>query len=135
MFTPTAIPRITGKTDPLVVNLKSQSLWQVDVVIPVFNQLAFTRQCLESLQRHTVLAVRVIVVDNGSTDGTAEYLRGCSHIKLIRNSENLGCAAAWNQGVKAAVAQWVVILNNDVVLTPGWLEGLLGAAETGLDIV
>lgn len=107
----------------------------MDVVIPVFNQLAFTRQCLESLQRHTTIAARVIVVDNGSTDGTAGCLREFPQIKVIRNAENLGCAAAWNQGVKAALADWVVILNNDVLLTPGWLEGLLAAADTGLDIV
>lgn len=107
----------------------------MDIVIPVFNQLAFTRQCLESLQRHTPVAARVIVVDNGSTDGTAEYMRGFPQIKYIRNTENLGCAAAWNQGVNAAVADWVVILNNDVVLAPGWLDGLLAVAENGLDIV
>lgn len=118
-----------------MVNQKTQSLWQVDIIIPAFNQLAFTRQCLESLQRHTHAAARVIVVDNGSQDGTAEFLRGLPQMKVIRNAENLGCAAAWNQGVNAAVADWVVILNNDVVLTPGWLEGLLAAAENGLDIV
>lgn len=112
-----------------------QHLWQVDIIIPVFNQLHYTRQCLESLRQHTPISARTIFVDNGSTDGTAEYLRGIQHLKVLRNSENLGCAAAWNQGVKASTSDWIVILNNDVLLTPGWLEGLLAAAKDGLDIV
>lgn len=116
------------------VNKLNPSLRQVEIIIPVFNQLAFTRQCLESLQRQTHGAVRTIVVDNGSTDGTPEFLRSYPNITVIRNPQNLGCAAAWNQGIRASIAEWVVILNNDVVLTPGWLEGLLSAAED-LDIV
>ena len=108
----------------------------VAIIIPVFNQLAFTRQCLESLHRHHRVPSEAIVIDNGSTDGTGEYLSTDLQLELIRNSKNLGCAAAWNQGVKASAAEWVAILNNDVVLTAGWLEGLLAAAsDEGLDIV
>jgi N-acetylglucosaminyl-diphospho-decaprenol L-rhamnosyltransferase len=108
----------------------------VEIVIPVFNQLSYTRDCLESLHRSTGVTARVVVVDNGSSDGTAEYLDGDTGVDVIHNSENRGCAVAWNQGVRSGKADWVVVLNNDVLLTPGWLEGLLTSAEAeGWDIV
>jgi len=108
----------------------------VEIVIPVFNQLAYTQGCLESLRRSAGVAARIVVVNNGSSDGTAEYLDADSGVDVIHNSENRGCAAAWNQGVRAGTADWVVVLNNDVLLTPGWLEGLLMSAEAeGLDVV
>jgi N-acetylglucosaminyl-diphospho-decaprenol L-rhamnosyltransferase len=108
----------------------------VEIIIPVFNQLAYTHACLESLRRYTHPGAQVMVINNGSTDGTAHYLSGCSDISVIHNSHNRGCAAAWNQGVKATTAERVVVLNNDVLVTPGWLEGLLAAGESeGLDIV
>lgn len=109
----------------------------VEIVIPVFNQLEFTRQCLESFFRYPPFAsARVIVVDNGSKDETAEYLKSFPQIEVIHNSENLGCATAWNQGFRATKSNWIAILNNDVVLTPGWLGGLLAFAESEhLDIV
>jgi GT2 family glycosyltransferase len=91
---------------------------------------------LASLRQSAGLRARVVVIDNGSTDGTAEYLSGCAEVSVIRNLENRGCAVAWNQGVKATTAEWVVVLNNDVLVTKGWLEGLLGSAVTAdLDVV
>jgi N-acetylglucosaminyl-diphospho-decaprenol L-rhamnosyltransferase len=108
----------------------------VEIVIPVFNQLACTQICLDSLGRDSTMTPGIIVVDNGSSDGTAEYLAESQALTVVRNSRNRGCAAAWNQGVRACTAEWIVVLNNDVVVTPGWLEGLLDAAESeGLDIV
>jgi GT2 family glycosyltransferase len=94
------------------------------LVIPLYNQLDYTRQCVESLRRHTSLPYELILVDNGSTDGTAAFLHG-QEAMVIRNMTNLGCAKAWNQGVKASRGAVVGILNNDIVLPPGWLEDLL----------
>jgi GT2 family glycosyltransferase len=124
------------------------------IVIPVLNQLAYTQGCLRCLQPDLTAGVRVILVDNGSTDGTKEWLqslRGATGLAVIRNEENRGCAPAWNQGVLAAgisfgplrnaekslaAADWVVVLNNDVLLPAGWLAALLGGADRhGLDIV
>ena len=108
----------------------------VDIVIPVFNQLHYTQQCLESLFATTTLPVNVVVVDNGSTDGTGAYLLSVPQISVIANERNLGCAAAWNQGVRAGSSPWVAIVNNAVIFPPGWLEGLLDfAREQGTDIV
>jgi N-acetylglucosaminyl-diphospho-decaprenol L-rhamnosyltransferase len=109
----------------------------VAVVIPLHDQLHYTRLCLESIASHTRHDLQLIVVDNASSDGTAEYLASLDDVTVIRNAANLGCAAAWNQGVEAASgAEWIVILNNDVVVSPGWLTGLLeAAAHWRLDIV
>lgn len=112
----------------------------VAIVIPVLNQLAYTQGCLRCLAPDLAAGVRVIVVDNGSTDGTPQWLAGpgaTPGLTVIRNDQNRGCAPAWNQGVQAAAgADWVVVLNNDVLLPAGWLAALLGAAERhGLDVV
>lgn len=108
----------------------------VDIVIAVFNQLHYTRTCLETLRASVSPEVNVFVIDNGSTDGTDSYLATQPWVKVIANSENRGCAAAWNQGVRAGSSPWVVVMNNDVILPAGWLDGLKDfAVETGTDIV
>lgn len=108
----------------------------VSIVIPVFNQLAYTKLCLESLARHREGIAEIIVVDNGSADGSGDFLEGVGGIRLIRNAENRGCAAGWNQGVAASGGEWIVVLNNDVIVTAGWLQGMLDAArELALDVV
>lgn len=109
---------------------------EVTIVIPLFNQVHYTRICLESLQAHGAGGARILLVDNGSTDETAEYLASCQGVDILTNRENLGCAPAWNQGVRESTTEWVVLLNNDVIVSPGWLEGLLSfAREHGVDVV
>lgn len=107
------------------------------VVIPVLNQLAYTQACLRCLESDIAAGVRVVIIDNGSTDGTGEWLKTQREIVVVSNAENRGCAAAWNQGWRAAGdADWIVVLNNDVLLPAGWLAALLGAAlREGLDVV
>jgi len=107
----------------------------VSLVIPLYNQLHHTRQCLESLRRHTRMPYELILVDNASSDGTREYLQ-TQEATVIANDANLGCAKAWNQGVLASRGDVVGILNNDIVVTAGWLEGLLAFMDkTGCGIV
>lgn len=112
--------------------MKHESL--ISLVIPLYNQLHYTRQCLESIRRHTVLPYELILVDNASSDGTSEFLQGLD-VTVIKNETNLGCAKAWNQGVRASRGAVVGILNNDIVLSPGWLEGLLSFMDAGHGIV
>jgi N-acetylglucosaminyl-diphospho-decaprenol L-rhamnosyltransferase len=108
----------------------------VTIVIPVYNQIAYTQGCLRCLAPDIAEGVTVVVVNNGSTDGTREWLDQQKGIKVIHNSANRGCAAAWNQGYKAVPADWTIILNNDVLLPTGWRSTLLGAADrASLDIV
>jgi GT2 family glycosyltransferase len=101
---------------------------RVSIVIPVHDQLAYTTSCIESL-RSSADGAEIVVVDNGSTDGTAHYLESQTGITVVRNAENLGCAFAWNQGVKASRGERIVILNNDVIVTSGWLDGLVAFSE------
>ncbi|MDA8091175.1 MAG: glycosyltransferase family 2 protein [Actinomycetota bacterium] len=106
------------------------------IIIPVFNQISFTKICMESLQATRPEDSEIIIVNNGSSDETSRYLSECRDITVIQNDRNLGCAAAWNQGIKASRGQWIAILNNDIILSPGWLNKLLDfAIEKNADIV
>lgn len=98
---------------------------RVSIVVPVWNNLAYTRLCLGSVAQHTPAPHEVIVVDNGSNDGTPEWLAARPGVRVIRNAENRGFAAATNQGLLASRGEHSVLLNNDVVVTPEWLDGLL----------
>lgn len=107
----------------------------ISLVIPLLNQLDYTKMCLASLERSTKVPYELILIDNGSTDGTQQYVRGLN-ATVITNQNNLGCAKAWNQGVKAARGDVIGILNNDIVVAPGWMEGLLAFMQrTGHGIV
>jgi O-antigen biosynthesis protein len=107
------------------------------IIIPCWNQLEFTRHCIAALMRHTREPWELIVVNNGSTDGTKDYLAGMRdaapvRVTAIDNATNRGFPAAINQGLKAARGEYLVLLNNDVVVTDGWLEQLIAltAAKT-----
>lgn len=105
-----------------------------DIIIPIWNQLALTKRCLESLHQKTGTPHRLILVDNGSGEETRRYLESLSGSPawkgvLIRNEENLGYIRAINQGLKVSTAPYVCLLNNDIVVTEGWLEGLLEFAK------
>lgn len=101
----------------------------VSIVIPLYNQLKYTKLCLESLQSTLTKLPEIILVDNASTDGTANYLKTLTKVKVISNAENLGFAGGCNTGINAAKGEWVVVLNNDVIISPGWLTGMLEAAD------
>jgi GT2 family glycosyltransferase len=106
------------------------------IVIPVFDRAAFTRACLLAIERSVpanTVQFEVIVVDNGSTDGTPGILDAWSssraHARLVSLGRNLGFARACNEGVKLARGDYLVLLNNDTLPTPGWLESMLRLAE------
>jgi GT2 family glycosyltransferase len=104
------------------------------IIIPLWNQLEFTRQCISALRRHTRRAWELVVIDNGSSDGTGDYLAGVSDmasvpVTVIANETNRGFPAAINQGLKAARGEYLVLLNNDVVVTEGWLGQLIGLVD------
>lgn len=106
---------------------------KADIIIPVRNQLAFTQKCLWSIEAHTVAPYQLTVVDNGSTDGTADYLWGLERemsLRIITNDANLGFARAVNQGIEAGEGPYIVLLNNDVKVPQGWLETLIEAMES-----
>ena len=103
------------------------------VIVPTCNALDYTRLCVESLLSHTDARHELVFVDNGSTDGTPEYLQGLARdhkrVRVILNGDNLGFARGCNLGLAAAHGRHLVLLNSDTVVTAGWLEGLLALAE------
>ena len=89
----------------------------VSVIIVNWNTAALLCQCLTSLYAHAVSRPEVIVVDNGSTDGSAQMVaRSFPQVRLIRNMENRGFAAANNQGLALAMGRHLLLLNSDTVL-------------------
>jgi glycosyltransferase involved in cell wall biosynthesis len=108
---------------------------RASVIIPCWNQLEFTRQCVRALLRHTRPPWELIVVNNGSTDGTGDYLAGLQDaspvpVTVVANSINRGFPGAINQGLSEARGEYLVLMNNDVVVTDGWLDQLV--ALTGV---
>jgi len=72
---------------------------------------------------------RLVAVDNQSTDGTRDYLNSLPLGARIFNQHNLGCGTAWNQGSLALQSEWSIIMNNDVLVSPLWVENLIQTAE------
>ena len=106
------------------------------VVIPVLDQLHYTQQCVHSLVAHGVAEDRILVIDNGSTDDTPEWLAAQPELPSVRNAVNLGCGGAWTQGALLAKGDWVVLLNNDIVCAHDFVGAQIAAAERhGLEVV
>jgi GT2 family glycosyltransferase len=106
---------------------------KIAIVILTWNGLALTRRCLTSLRLDKLPDhVEVIVVDNGSHDGTLKYVKSLPRVILIENGQNLGYAKAVNIGIRAAAPDAdIVLLNNDVELVePDWLNRLAAAAKS-----
>ncbi len=104
------------------------------IVMPVFNKLEYTKQCVEALYDSTLSSLfELIIVNNASSDGTKEYLdqlvAQVNNVKVIHNQENLGFAKACNQGARVAEGKYLVFLNNDTLPLEGWLEEMLKVIE------
>ncbi|MDD2850961.1 MAG: glycosyltransferase [Desulfuromonadaceae bacterium] len=101
----------------------------VSIIILTFNQRAHTESCLRSIADCTPEPHEVILVDNCSTDGTRQWLTDVAstykHYRIILNNDNRGFSAGCNQGLSVAKGEFLVLLNNDVIVTPDWLNGLL----------
>lgn len=131
----------------------SQELWDMDwfqpscrfienhaltsIIILTCDQLEFTRLCIDSIFKYTNSPFELIVIDNGSKDGSIDYLShltrsnsACLRIKLIVNQDNMGFAKGCNQGLAASRGEYLLLLNNDVVVTPQWLPTLVKAFES-----
>ncbi|MEI6306353.1 MAG: glycosyltransferase, partial [Deltaproteobacteria bacterium] len=114
-----------------LLNLKNVNQVKVSIIIPLFNNMSYTRQCLEQLRQNTNAELyELILVDNGCTDNTYTLFGALpANVKVIRNLKNQGFAKACNQGAEAANGKYLLFLNNDTEPQPGWLEPLLSTAE------
>jgi glycosyltransferase involved in cell wall biosynthesis len=109
------------------------------IIIPCWNQVGFTQQCIAALKSHTRPPWELIAVDNGSTDATGKYLAEMRDlagvpVTVVTNAANLGFPAAINQGLQLARGEYLVLLNNDVVVTDAWLDQLIASAGARKDI-
>ncbi|WP_298868601.1 glycosyltransferase [uncultured Gimesia sp.] len=107
------------------------------IIIVTHNQLPYTQQCIDSLRMRTDEPYELILIDNASTDGTPDYLNTLADARVILNSENRGFPAAVNQGLEVASGKNILLLNNDTLLTTGWLSRLLARlhSSAGIGIV
>ena len=106
----------------------------ISLIVLSKNQLDYTRLCVESIFKHTTIPFELILVDNGSTDGTRAYFNKLaaahSHVKLILNVDNKGYGGGNNQGISYSTGDLVVIMNNDIIVTKDWIQGLVQALKS-----
>ena len=107
---------------------------KVSVIIVTFNNLEYLKLCLESIFRYSCYPnVESIVVDNHSQDGTKEYLREMQqrrdNIITVVNQENKGFAGGNNEGLKAASGEYIILLNDDTIVTRDWVPDLVSLLE------
>ncbi len=107
------------------LTLPTSATPEVSVVIPVYNNIAHTLHCLQSIAAVGAdTPFEVIVVDDCSSDDTQAVLARCQGLKVVKNEKNLGFIGACNAGAAAARGEYVYFLNNDTQVLPGWLDEL-----------
>ena len=107
-----------------------QDINLVSIIIPTFNVLHLTKECLISIFHNTVHPYELIIVDNASTDDTVKFIKKeiiplPYDITFIQNDTNLGFAKACNQGIKVSKGDYILLLNSDTYVTLGWLTKLV----------
>ena len=101
----------------------------VTIIIPNYNGYAFLKDCLEALKPQINEKVHVLVVDNGSTDESIKFLQAYEGIETLLLPENTGFCGAVNAGIKASSTKYVILLNNDTRVLPGYVESLVEIME------
>ena len=102
-------------------------------MIPNWNGMAHLPACLDALSEQTFRDFETIIADNGSTDGSLEFLRARDDVTLVEIGRNSGFPGACDAGIAAASGEYVILLNNDTAAAPDWLEQLAGAMDSSPD--
>ncbi len=109
---------------------------KVSVIIPNWNGKSLLEDSLSSLGKQTFKEFETIVVDNGSTDGSVEYMKSSfPNVIVVLLDRNYGFAKAINEGVKASNSEYVAFLNNDTKVDPHWLDELVKVADRYLEVI
>lgn len=99
---------------------------KTSIIILTFNQLEYTKKCIDSIRKYTAeQQYEIIIVDNKSTDGTVKWLYSQQDMKVVYNQENLGFPKGCNQGIEIAEGDNILLLNNDTIVTFNWLNNLI----------
>src|SRR6056297_1315221 len=124
VFTDEQLLRPDSVVDPVALSTADDP--EVSIIIPVYNQLAYTAACLASIAAiPTRAGYEVLVVDDASSDDTPGWLAQCRGIGVLRNRRNKGFIGTCNRGAKQARGRYLVFLNNDTRVTEGWLDALV----------
>jgi GT2 family glycosyltransferase len=140
--------RLLGRLEPAPESLLEEppALLQppglVSVLVPCCGQLEYTKLCVPALLRHSRQPLELIFLDIGSLDGTAEYLAGVAaaapvRVGVVRTATDLGIGRAVQEALGRAHGEYLVLLNNDTLVPPDWLDQLIALANlsTGLGLV
>lgn len=115
-----------GEIYPRDINLPFHQNPRVTVLIPVYGKVEYTLACLKSISENLPIAsFEVIVLDDLSPDGSVNLLKHVENLRVVINPENLGFLRSCNNGAAYAKGEYLYLLNNDTVVTPGWLDELL----------
>ena len=100
----------------------------LSIIVAVHNQIGHNQLFLQGIRQYTTGAYEVIVIDNHSTDGSAEFFEseGC---RVIRHDRNLCYPESMNAGSRLAKGDWLCHINNDLFVAPNWNQRLIGAME------
>ena len=119
-----------------LIAVRSEAAALFSIVIPNWNGKHHLTECLDAIRRQSCADFEVVLVDNGSIDGSAEFLKSrYPEVNLVELDENIGFAGGVNAGIKASRGEYVVLLNNDTEVVPVWLERLACAIEAHPDIL
>jgi O-antigen biosynthesis protein len=125
-----------------MISVKTKEKWEgsvfemslTSIIILTLNKWEKTQKCLESIRKYTSEHYELIIVDNGSTDGTVELLKKQQDIKLVTNGQNRGFATGCNQGIQLASGTQLLFLNNDTIVSHHWLSNMLQALNSNPNI-
>ncbi|OPY91262.1 MAG: SPBc2 prophage-derived glycosyltransferase SunS [Syntrophus sp. PtaU1.Bin208] len=111
---------------------------KVSIILVTRNRLDCTKKCVNSIRRHTRQPYELIFVDNASKENTVKWLRRQVKVnkdcRLIENKENIGLIKGRNQGMNIAAGEYIVLLDNDVIVSQGWLDSMLQCLNSGSDV-
>lgn len=108
--------------------MKTTSKFDYSITFPCYNALEYTKKCIDGMIQNGEDLSRVVAVDNGSTDGTQEYLKSLPLGKVILNKQNMGVGVALNQGALEFQSEWSIVMDNDIVPSKGWIDNLISSA-------
>ncbi|MEK3880385.1 glycosyltransferase [Paenibacillus sp. FSL M7-0420] len=99
---------------------------KTSIIVLTYNQLDYTKMCIESIRKYTTAgSYEIIVVDNGSTDGTRGWIESQKDLRFLFNEVNFGFPYGCNQGIDLAIGENILFLNNDTIVTQKWLDNML----------